>query len=39
MAEFESLRPETPEEHFIQLTRLVHVWRRFPFIDTIFRTN
>jgi phenylacetic acid degradation operon negative regulatory protein len=31
--EFKELRPVTPEEYFISLVRLVHRWRRFPFID------
>jgi phenylacetic acid degradation operon negative regulatory protein len=31
--EFSPLRPSTPEEYFVYLARLVHRWRRFPFID------
>jgi len=33
--DFESLRPVSPEEYFVSLIRLVHRWRRFPFIDPV----
>lgn len=33
IAEFGPLRPRTPAEAFVAQTRLVHEWRRFPFLD------
>ncbi len=33
IAEFGPLRPRTPADGFRAQTRLVHEWRRFPFLD------
>jgi phenylacetic acid degradation operon negative regulatory protein len=33
IADFGSLRPEGPDEVLRAQTRLVHEWRRFPFLD------
>ncbi len=33
LSEFGSLHPVSPEATFAALTRMVHEWRRFPFVD------
>lgn len=33
IAEFESARPPTPDDVLVAQLRLVHAWRRFPFVD------
>lgn len=33
VATFECAHPETDEDAFVSLTRLVHAWRKFPFLD------
>lgn len=33
IAEFAELKPKTPDEVFVAQIRLVHEWRRFPFLD------
>lgn len=33
VAAFEGVRPSSPEETMLAQTRLVHEWRRFPFLD------
>lgn len=33
IAEFEPARPATPDEVLVAQLRLVHAWRRFPFVD------
>ncbi len=33
IAEFSELQPETPDDVFVAQIRLVHEWRRFPFLD------